>query len=82
MTCGFLAENQWRSCDNYTTFKLEKWRYLPHYLSDKSLKGTVVNRTEPYIKWNYTKTVKRVLLEINWSIQVLLLGQLANTQVA
>ena len=32
---------------NLTLFNIEKRQYLPHYLSDKGFKGTVVNQALP-----------------------------------
>ena len=46
MTYAFLQqENTW----NYQNYTLLKRQFLPHYLSDKGFKGTVVNQALPLL---------------------------------
>ena len=49
---------------NKTVFELEKRRYLPHFLSDKGFKGTVVNRALSSLPGGFLKPTLTVPLKI------------------
>ena len=44
----FALETMWRILSELNTFQNTKWRYLPHFGSDKKFKCTVRNLTRPF----------------------------------
>ena len=57
-SCRFLLWKYWRKITRIKNcLNLEKQKYLPHYCSNKGLKGTVVNLLRPYL--NYNEIIKK-----------------------
>ena len=44
VTCAFLPQENIQELSKINTLNLVKRQYLPHFLSDKDFKGTVMNR--------------------------------------
>ena len=62
-SCRFLLWKYWRKITRIKNcLNLEKQKYLPHYCSNKGLKGTVVNLLCPHL--NYNEILKKIIMII------------------